>query len=107
MPKKGLDKKGDLGLKDKQKHKVEPPKNYKVVLHNDDYTPMQFVEALLQQVFFRSPAEASRITLTIHKGEKGIAGIYSKEIAETKSRQANEVAKSHGHPLLTEYEPVG
>ena len=82
----------------------QKPPMYNVILLNDDYTPMDFVEKLLQQVFYRSPAESSRITLTIHLGEKGIAGVYSKEIAETKSRQANEVAKAHGHPLLTEYE---
>ena len=75
-------------------------------MYNDDYTPMQFVEALLLQLFHKSPAEAARITLTVHKGEKGIAGVYSREIAETKSNQANQAAKTHGHPFLTEIEPA-
>jgi len=107
MPKQQKKDLSDIGVLDRHKNKLEPPKKYQVIMYNDDYTPMQFVEVLLQQVFYRSAAEASRITLTIHKGEKGIAGIYSREIAETKSRQANEAAKSHGYPLLTEYEPVG
>ena len=106
MPKQQKKDQSDIGVLDRHKNKLEPPKKYQVIMYNDDFTPMDFVEALLQQVFYRSPAEAARITLTIHKGEKGIAGVYSREVAETKSRQANEVAKSHGHPLLTEYEPV-
>ena len=106
MTKKQKQKQSDIGVLDKQKNKLQPPKKYKVIMHNDDYTPMEFVNALLQQIFHRSPAEASRITMVVHKGEKGVAGIYSKEIAETKSRQANEAAHTNGHPFLTEIEPT-
>ncbi len=106
MSKKQRQKQSDIGVLDKQKNKLEPPKKFKVVMYNDDYTPMDFVEALLLQLFHKSPAEASRITMTVHKGEKGVAGVYSKEIAETKSRQANQTAKAHGHPFLTEIEPA-
>ena len=106
MSKKQRQKQSDIGVLDKQKNKLEPPKKFKVVMYNDDYTPMDFVEALLLQLFHKSPAEASRITITVHKGEKGVAGVYSKEIAETKSRQANQTAKAHGHPFLTEIEPA-
>jgi len=87
MPKKGLDKKGDVGLKDKQKHKVEPPKNYKVVLHNDDYTPMEFVSQLLIQIFHKDEIAAKTITQHVHTKGRGIAGIYSREIAETKTNE--------------------
>tara|TARA_R110000824_G_scaffold76640_2_gene194086 strand:- start:3115 stop:3438 length:324 start_codon:yes stop_codon:yes gene_type:complete len=106
MAKKQKQRQSDIGVLDKQKNKLEPPKKFQVIMHNDDYTPMEFVNALLQQIFHRSPAEASRITMTVHKGEKGVAGIYSREIAETKSRQANEVAQANGHPFLTEIEPT-
>ena len=106
MTKKQKQGQSDIGVLDKQKNKLEPPKKFQVIMHNDDYTPMEFVSALLQQIFHRSPAEASRITMVVHKGEKGVAGIYSREIAETKSRQANEVSKANGHPFLTEIEPV-
>ena len=106
MPKQQKKDQSDIGVLDKQKNKLEPPKKFQVIMYNDDYTPMDFVEALLMEIFHRSPAEASRITMTVHKGDKGIAGIYSKEIAETKSRQANDIAKNHGHPFLTEIEPA-
>ncbi len=105
MPKKGLDKKGDLGLKDKQKHKVEPPKNYKVVLHNDDYTPMDFVSQLLMQIFHKDAMTAKAITEHVHTKGRGIAGIYSREIAETKTHEVVEIAKNYGHPLLADFEP--
>jgi ATP-dependent Clp protease adaptor protein ClpS len=105
MPKKGLDKKGDVGLKDKQKHKVEPPKNYKVVLHNDDYTPMDFVAQLLMQLFHKDAMTAKAITQHVHTKGKGIAGIYSREIAETKTSEAISLAQNYGHPLLADFEP--
>jgi len=105
MPKKGLDKKGDVGLKDKQKHKIEPPKNYKVVLHNDDYTPMDFVSQLLMQLFHKDEISAKAITQNVHSKGKGIAGIYSREIAETKTNEVISVAQNYGHPLLADFEP--
>jgi len=105
MPKKGLDKKGNVGLKDKQKHKVEPPKNYKVVLHNDDYTPMDFVAQLLIQLFHKDEITAKAITQHVHSKGRGIAGIYSREIAETKTSEVISLAQNYGHPLLADFEP--
>ncbi len=105
MPKKGLDKKGDVGLMDKQKNKVEPPKKYKVVLYNDDYTPMEFVTALLIEIFHKDAATAKAITAHVHNKQRGIAGIYSREIAETKTHQVVSLAKAHEHPLLAAFEP--
>ena len=61
---------------------ARPPK-YKVVLYNDDYTPMQFVVNLLESVFRKSPVEANALMLQIHRGGKGIAGVYTHEVAET------------------------
>jgi len=105
MPKKKMDKQSDLGLKDKQRHKIEPPKKYKVILHNDDYTSMDFVVIILEQLFHRSKAEATRIMLNVHNKGKGIAGVYTREIAETKVAQVRSAAIQQGVPLLAESEP--
>ena len=105
MPKKSLDKKSDIGVMDRQKNEVEPPKKYKVVFHNDDYTSFQFVELILIQLFHKSATEARSIAKSIHHSGKGIAGVYSKEIAATKAHQVNITARSSGVPLLAEIEP--
>ena len=96
---------GGVDLKDKEKIRVQKPKKYKVVFHNDDYTPMDFVVILLAQVFRKSMDDAFNIMMAVHEKGKGIAGVYSKEIAETKSTKANEVSKASGFPLLTTIEP--
>jgi len=105
MPKKKMDKQSDIGIKDRQKHRLEPPKKYKVILHNDDYTSMEFVVQILEQLFHKSKVEATRIMLNVHKGGKGIAGVYTKEIAETKCLQVKQAALQHEVPLLAEVEP--
>ena len=105
MPKKKMDKKSDIGVLDKQKNKVEPPKKFKVILHNDDYTSMEFVVSILEQIFHRSKAEATRIMLNVHNKGKGIAGVYSKEIADTKAAQVKALAANYQVPLLAEVEP--
>jgi len=98
-------KKDGVKLLDKQKQKVEPPRKFKVVLYNDDFTPMDFVSNMLQQVFHMAVHTAVAITLNIHNKGKGIAGVFSKEIAETKAHIANETARNYGHPLRAEFEP--
>ena len=105
MSKKKMDKQSDLGLKDRQKYKLEPPKKYKVILHNDDYTSMDFVVQILEQLFHKSKAEATRIMLNVHNNGKGIAGVYTKEIAETKCVQVRQLAIQYELPLLAESEP--
>ena len=105
MPKKSLDKKSDIGVMDRQKNKIEPPKKYKVIFHNDDYTSFQFVEQVLIQLFHKSAAMAKSIATSIHNSGKGIAGVYPKGIAETKAHQVNLAARAHGVPLLAEIEP--
>jgi len=85
--------------------KVEKPKLWKVVLFNDDFTPINWVVSLLISLFNKEPAEAHLITTSVHKLGKGIAGIYSRDIAETKSYQANQLAKKEEHPFLTAIEP--
>lgn len=85
---------------------VAEPKEYKVLIHNDDYTPMDFVTFVLKKFFSKSDAEATKVMLDVHNKGIGIAGIYSYEVAETKSAQANQFAKSNQYPLKTSYEEV-
>ncbi len=78
---------------------VEMPRMYKVYLLNDDYTSMDFVIDILMTVFHKNYEEAERIMLDIHKKEKGLCGVYSFEIAETKVMQVNKLAREQGFPL--------
>ena len=87
------------------KERTKVPKRWKVLMHNDDFTPMEFVVAVLEQVFHRSPAESSRIMLTVHKEGVGIAGVYSREIAETKVAKTTRAARERNYPLLVTTEP--
>ena len=72
---------------------------WKVVLLNDDYTPMEFVVQLLETVFDKSPAEAYRIMLQVHVEGRGICGVYPIDIAETRVAKTEELAESAGYPL--------
>ncbi len=75
------------------------PKMYKVYLLNDDYTSMDFVTDILMTIFHKSYQEAERIMLDIHKKDKGLCGVYSFEIAETKIMQVNKLSREQGFPL--------
>ena len=99
MPKKQK----DILVLDKQK--IDRPKRYKVVLYNDDYTPMQLVTSILVDVFNKGSQEAYSIMMRVHKGGRGIAGVYSREIAETKVSVAKQFARDNGSPLHCEAEP--
>jgi len=91
-----------VDLQDRQK--VEPPKKFKVVLHNDDYTPMDFVIIVLMDVFNFSFQKAAVITTQVHEQGKGIAGAYSREIAWMKTKKCNQIAQQEGHPLKVSME---
>jgi ATP-dependent Clp protease adaptor protein ClpS len=80
--------------------KLEKPKLYKVILHNDDFTTMDFVVFILTHVFLRSEPEAFTIMLQVHNEGIGIAGIYSFEIANMKAEKAMNLSKAHEYPLL-------
>ena len=80
--------------------KLEKPKLYKVLLHNDDFTTMEFVVFILNQVFMRSETEAFAIMLKVHNEGVGLAGIYSYEVATMKSEKAMNLARAHEYPLL-------
>jgi len=86
------------------KQRIQPPSMYKVLLNNDDYTPMDFVVEVLMQ-FFRMDAEkANQLMLTVHYRGKAVCGLYTAEIAETKVMQVNEYARKNQHPLLCSME---
>jgi ATP-dependent Clp protease adaptor protein ClpS len=79
--------------------KLERPQRFKVLLFNDDYTPMEFVVNVLEQVFRKSPAEATQLMLTIHRSGLGVAGVYVLEVAETKVATVHQLAEERGYPL--------
>ena len=84
---------------EKQKESLKVPDSWKVVLLNDDYTPMDFVIEILESIFHRTPAEAYRIMMQVHTQGSGIAGVYTHEVAETKVTDAVELARNAGYPL--------
>ncbi|MGH8162623.1 MAG: ATP-dependent Clp protease adapter ClpS [Gammaproteobacteria bacterium] len=79
---------------------LKRPPLYKVVLQNDDYTPMEFVVEVLQFIFRMDRSKATQIMLHVHTRGKGVAGVFTYEIAETKAAQVVEFARKHQHPLL-------
>ena len=84
---------------------LNEPTLYKVVLHNDDYTTMEFVIEVLETVFNKQPAEAYRIMMQVHTQERGLCGLYPHEVAETKTATVHEMAKASGFPLRASVEP--
>ena len=85
--------------------KPQPPKKYGVFLLNDDYTTMDFVVNILTEVFALSHERAVAVMLLVHHEGKGLCGIYTKDIAETKAQTVNRAARQAGYPLLTQIEP--
>ena len=82
-----------------KKSKVKPPAMFKVVLLNDDYTPMDFVVAVLQTIFMMNREQATQIMLKVHREGMGVCGVYPKDVAATKVEQVVSFAKQHQHPL--------
>jgi len=95
---------GDIAVQ-AAKPELKRPPMYAVVLMNDDYTPMDFVIEILQQYFALNLDQATQVMLTVHYEGKGVAGVYPRDIAETKANQVNNYARSQGHPLLCQIEP--
>lgn len=88
------------------KPRLRRPSMYKVVLLNDDYTPMEFVVETLEIFFGMNREKATHVMLTVHTKGKAVCGIYTRDIAETKAAQVNQYAKENEHPLLCEIEAV-
>ena len=90
---------GETGVITKTKPKTQRPPLYKVLLLNDDYTPMEFVVHVLERFFGLSHAQAFDLMLTVHKKGVAVVGVFSFEIAETKVAQVMDFARRHQHPL--------
>ena len=88
------------------KPEIARPPLYSVLLLNDDYTPMDFVVAVLVRFFRKTEAEATRVMLDVHRAGVGVAGVYAFEIAETKVNQVEDAAREAGHPLQCTMEPA-
>ncbi|MDR1542689.1 MAG: ATP-dependent Clp protease adaptor ClpS [Clostridiales bacterium] len=79
--------------------KLKEPKMYAVIMHNDDVTTMDFVVEVLQKVFNKSPHESAVIMMSVHRGGKGVAGVYTYDLAVTKKRQADLMSRQRRFPL--------
>lgn len=101
----GEDEENDGELATVKKIKVKKPKKYKVLIHNDDYTTMEFVVYVLQKIFHKNMDEAQAIMFKVHNEGVGVCGVYSFEIAESKSSKVLREAKENGHPLKCSIEP--
>ncbi len=89
------------------KPEVAPPPLYQVLLLNDDYTPMDFVVTVLQQFFAMDLEKATQVMLHVHTRGRGICGVYTREVAESKVAQVNEFSRMNQHPLLCTMEKAG
>ncbi len=96
-----------LVRKPKTRKKVKKPKMYRVLLHNDDYTSMEFVVEVLCSVFRKEESDAVRIMLNVHIVGIGMCGVYPPQIAETKVKSVHERARQQGFPLRASMEPEG
>jgi ATP-dependent Clp protease adaptor protein ClpS len=99
-----IDPDREEGLVTEEKTRLKKPPLYKVLLHNDDYTTMEFVVFVLRTVFQRTEADAVRIMLSVHNQGVGVAGVYSYEIAESKVATVAEMARENDFPLLASLE---
>ena len=94
----------EIQIDEKIKQQTQEPKRWKVVLLNDDTTPMDFVISVLTEIFKHTQETAKEITLEIHSTGSGIAGVYSFEIAEVKAVESTQLARSNGFPLQIKME---
>ena len=94
----------DTGVVTKVKPKTKKPSMYKVLMLNDDYTPMDFVVEVLEDFFSMNREQATRVMLTVHTEGKAVCGLYPQDIAETKATQVVEYARENQHPLMCQVE---
>jgi ATP-dependent Clp protease adaptor protein ClpS len=88
-----------------RKEKLQEPRKYKVLMHNDDYTTMEFVVLVLQKYFNKNYNDAQEIMLAVHQRGFGVCGIYTYEVAESKVAKVLKYARENGHPLRCSTEP--
>lgn len=96
----------DLAIEE-DKPQLKKPPMYKVVMLNDDYTPMDFVVEVLEMFFAMNREQATRIMLQVHTQGKAVCGVFTRDIAETKAAQVNQYARENQHPLICEIEASG
>jgi len=99
------DDEGGVATERETRQKIDEPPRYKIVLHNDNYTTMEFVVLVLRAVFRKSLSDATRIMLDVHYKGLGVVGLYPREIAESKVARANQMARDAQFPLLCTMEP--
>lgn len=101
----GEDEAGGFGVVlEEAKPELKKPSLYKVIIINDDYTPMEFVVEVLEIFFNMGREKATHIMLAVHTQGKGVCGVFSRDVAETKAMQVNQFSRQHNHPLLAEIE---
>ncbi len=93
------DNRTESGVATRDKQEIQEPSLYKVLLHNDDYTTMDFVIMVLETVFSKKNSEATRIMMNVHQQGIGIAGVYTRDIAETKVAIVHDIARKNEYPL--------
>ncbi len=91
---------------ERRAQRTEPPRMYQVLMLNDDYTPMEFVVVVIQEFFGKDRETATQIMLKIHLDGRGVCGVYSKDVAQTKVDQVLDAARKAGHPLQCVSEPL-
>lgn len=89
----------------RERTELREPQRYKVTIHNDDFTTMEFVVKILTTVFFKSKAEAEELMLAVHHSDKAVVGIYSYDVAASKVQKATRMAREEGFPLRLTMEP--
>ena len=97
--------KQQTSVSERRRTDIREPKRYKVYIHNDDFTTMDFVVKILMTVFFKSEAEAETLMLRVHCSDKALVGVYSYDIAVSKVRKATQMAREEGFPLRLTYQP--
>ena len=95
----------DQALIEEAKPRLQKPRMYKVILLNDDYTPMEFVVVILERFFYKNREQATQIMLHVHTRGVGVCGLYTKDIAETKVKEVLNFANENKHPLQCTLEP--
>jgi ATP-dependent Clp protease adaptor protein ClpS len=94
------------GFAVEERRKTRRPRKWRVLLHNDDYTSMEFVVHILMKHFHKAPADATHVMLQVHQKGVGVAGVYPREVAETKVHEATDDALENGMPLKLTTEPA-
>lgn len=97
--------KQETSIKEREHTNIKEPRRFKVIIHNDDFTTMEFVVKILTIVFYKSTIEAESLMLMVHKSQSATVGIYSYDIAKTKIAKATSMARDEGFPLRLSMAP--